>query len=130
MFTDLIQKNKNFLIFFLIGLLSALFELSFYTFLFSIIKFDPVLSSPIAQIASFIFNFSFNNSITFKESNSKISSKFLKYFILWMFNIGFTTLAMYFLVQNLPIYPTILRFIVLIIMFLLNYFISKKYIFK
>lgn len=126
----LISNNLGLLAFAIVALLSAIFEISLYTFLFEIIEIDPVSASPISQICSMVFNFTLNKFFTFKAGRSNALSQFSRFFILWLFNLLITTVWMYVFVNYTEIYPTISRFAIMIIIFFFNYFISKKLIFK
>jgi putative flippase GtrA len=126
----LIKKHHQILIFGFVAVASALFELGLYTALFELIKISPLTSSPIAQIASMVFNFSLNKFFTFKTGKTFKIQEAGGYFVVWLLNLFVTTIIMAYLIQNTSIYPTLIRVIVIFIMFFFNYFAMKRLVFK
>lgn len=122
-------KSKLFK-FLLVAGASALFELVLYTILFEVLNIHPITSSPIAQIASMVFNFTLNKLFTFGTGKKFRIKEAVGYFIIWLLNLFVTTVLMAYLISNTLIYPTVIRFVVMVIMFLFNYIVMKKFVFK
>ena len=124
------KELKKLFVFAIVALLSAICELALYTFLFEILYIGELQSVPIAQVTSMIFNFSLNKLFTFKTGKKFKLVEFGKYIFIWLINILVTTVAMNFLLANTGIYPTVSRFIVMLIMFFFNFFAQKLFIFN
>jgi putative flippase GtrA len=122
--------NTSIISFAIIAGLSMVFELSFYTLLFEILKVDKVVSSPIAQAVSMVFNFSLNKIFTFKTGKEFNLKEVVGYLGVWLVNLTVTTILMGILTQVTQIYPTIIRFAIMVLMFFFNFFALKIFVFK
>ena len=109
----------------IISLLSAIIDLSLFTIF---LKTNNILLSTImARVISGIFNFIFNKSYSFKSNNNvyKEGTRYLLLFILIMF-ISASTVE---ILDIIPINTTIIKLVIDTILFVINYYIQKKYIF-
>lgn len=133
MFSNLITFFKNppkLAKFLTVAGVSAIFELVVYTTLFEILLISPVTSSTIAQVLSMIFNFILNKLFTFKTGRGFNLREAVGYLTIWGINLFVTTILMAYLIENTQIYPTVLRFGVMILMFFFNFFTLKHLVFK
>lgn len=113
-----------------VAVVSAIFELTLYTFVIEALKIDALPATPIAQIIAMVLNFTLNKSFTF-ESKSRLNIKEVGgYLLTWLFNLFVTTIVMAFLISKTEIYPTILRFLVMVLLFFLNFIILKRIVFS
>lgn len=122
--------NSKFFRFLFVAVLSIVFELAVFTLLFTVIRADPVLSSPIAQVFSMIFNFTLNKLFTFKTEKKHLVRETVGYFIVWLINVGISTALIAIVLGITDIYPTIVRFGIIVIMFFLNFYLLKTFVFN
>lgn len=121
----------TFIKFAIVAFTTVTVELSAYTILFHAIKLDPVISSPIGQVIGLIVNFTLNKIYTFDKSKTSSQLEFMKYLIIWLINLAFSTIMIKFLIAFLPnIFPTILRFVIICFAFVFNFFAMKYFVFR
>lgn len=125
--------NKTFIKYGISSGICMIIDLSFFT-LFTYIFKNKIssyifISTLLARIISSLINSIINRSIVFKSNENKYLST-LKYFIL----VGVQLCVSAFLVNKLyliiNINETIIKFFVDVFIFICNYFIQKKFIFK
>jgi len=109
--------------------LSVVFELTLFTLLVQVAAIEAGLATASAQAITIIVNFMLVKHFAFKSKGKQLN-EFLKYITLVAFNIGFSSIVMGFLVPRILVHPTILRFGLMIITYISNYFLSKYLIFK
>lgn len=109
--------------------LSVVFELTLFTLLVQVVSLEAGLATALAQAVTIIVNFMLVKHFAFKSKGKQLG-EFIKYIALVGFNIVFSSLVMGFLVPRLVIHPTILRFGLMMITYVSNYFLSKYLIFK
>lgn len=121
----------------LIAVISSVIDVGLFTILYNIfatiilkmanVNVISALSNVIARVSSGIFNFSMNKKVAFKsEGNTK--KQIIQYILLFTTQMCVST-TLVSLASNLPINITIIKIIIDVIIFLVNYFIEKRFIF-
>lgn len=82
----------------------------------------------IAVIASTVFNFTVNHSVTFKSTGNPLRSLML-YLILFAFNMAFSTLAISWLV-GFGVHSILAKLATMVCITLWNFVLYRKVIFK
>lgn len=136
---NLINKYKTFIKYIFSAGISFILDLTLFTIFNSIFKnifisFAIVISTVLARIISSFINYHINRNSVFKSSSSDHSkidkSSLIKYIalvIIQMFNSSFLVLALYKLTH---FNETLIKIPVECLLFLVNYFIQKHFIFK
>ena len=130
------MKKKNIILFAkstLASIICAVLDLIIFTVLTKIFKkeyFYVVLAGVLARIVSATISFILNKKLVFK-SDGNIRKESLSFFIL----IGIKMLLSSFIVAGLvvtfkSINETVIKSLIDTILFVIGYFIQKKYIFK
>lgn len=113
------------------SLLSALLDLSFFTFLahmvFGRTTFGLLAATVVARLTSGSFNYLVNKHWVFKSKNNYGGETFT-YFILFCSQM-FLSWLFVSMFKNLPLNITVIKMIIDSILFVLSYNIQKKYIF-
>ena len=123
---ELIKKNKTFLKYILVAILSFLIDITFFTifnFLFII------LATILARIISSLINFLLNRDKVFKSLN-KNKIMYVKYYTLVICQMLVSAFVVDNLVKIIPINATLIKIPVEFIIFICNYLIQKFFIFK
>ena len=94
----MIEKIKQFIRYLFIGGSTAIFELSLYTILRSLVHLSVSLSNVTAVVVATILNFLLNRNLAFKGS-SNFTRSLILYIILFSFNTTFSTYAIIFMVK-------------------------------
>lgn len=129
-----ILNNTAIKYFFSAGFSFAL-DLSLFTIfsliLASIFKDESIIiATIIARIISSLVNYYLNRNAVFKMSDSKFDKKTLiKYYILVLIQMFISGQSVYFIHKMININATLIKIPVDVILFVINYFIQKKYIF-
>lgn len=139
---------KELIRFSIISILSAIIDVALFAVLIKIFtKFDidvfdalvtsfalskttviTATSNIAARIVSGVFNFSMNRKVAFKSTGNS-SKQALKYIILFLIQMGVSTLLVS-LCSHLPVNLTAMKIVIDVIIFFVNYFIEKRFIFK
>tara|TARA_B100000963_G_C22549482_1_gene636062 strand:+ start:575 stop:961 length:387 start_codon:yes stop_codon:yes gene_type:complete len=124
---NIIRKNKQILIYFIVGLINNL--LNYLTYILIIfITSKPLLSSFFGFFVGLISNFFLNRKFTFKV-NVSFKSKFLKYISVQLFVLIVQLVVLkLFLIFNMDV--MFAQIPAIIISGILNYLLLKLYIFK
>ncbi len=127
MILNIIRKNKQILIYFIVGLINNL--LNYLTYILIIfITSKPLLSSFFGFFVGLISNFFLNRKFTFKV-NVSFKSKFLKYISVQLFVLIVQLVVLkLFLIFNMDV--MFAQIPAIIISGILNYLLLKLYIFK
>ncbi len=123
---DSLRIYKKFIKYSIVSLLSAVIDLSLFTILNY--KYEVIISTVIARIISGTFNFTLNKKYSF-ESNNNAFVEGIKYLALFIANMFISGIIVK-LLSVIPIHNTLIKLVVDITIFIANYFIQKKYIFK
>ncbi len=86
-----------------------------------------IVSTILARILSSLYNFFINSRYVFRKYNRKM---ILKYYILAIFQMFVSALLVYLINKYvIDIFATLIKIVVDIVLFIVNYFIQKNYIF-
>ncbi|MDP4179601.1 MAG: GtrA family protein [Bacillota bacterium] len=122
---NILQLGKTFII----GVAAAGCDFSIYHFLYKYMNLSAILSSGASQIVGFWVSFLLNKFWTFK-----IKEDFLKqlssYTILFIFNLLFSTLALYLFVDIMHKDKDLTKIFTMGIIFIWNFVVYKKLIYK
>lgn len=130
---NFIRKNKTFLYYvFSAGTSFALDLILFTIFNFAfkgIFGYEAIIMATIfARILSSLYNFALNSKIVFKKYSTKM---FLKYYALVIIQMCVSCILVYFINKYLiNTFATLIKFVVDIVLFIINYFIQKKIVFR
>ncbi len=119
-------KYKTFLTYFVSSGLSFLIDLLAFTVIFHFLK-DILVSSYLARVVSSIFNYIVNRNFVFKKNNN---NSLISYFTLVLINITISGLLVTKIYDNLSINATLIKGVIDIIIFVINYFLQKFFIFN
>lgn len=105
----------------------ALFSLFYKIFNKQIVK--PILFATIvSRVISSLYNYFVNSKVVFKRADK---SSIIKYFILVVFQMFASALLVELLVKTiLKFNPTIVKMIVDTVIFIVNYFVQREWVFK
>ena len=120
-------ENKIFK-FSLSSIISFIIDYSFFS-IFSLFISNLSICNILARIISSVFNFTMNRKYVFNSNNSLYKSA-LSYFILAIIVIILNTLFLNLFVYKLMFNKFIAKIVVEIIMFIFNYFVQRRVIFK
>lgn len=112
----------------LVGGSSALIELVLFQGLYAMAHLSVAPANIIAVIASTVFNFTVNHSVTFKSTGNPLRSLML-YLILFAFNMTFSTLAISWLV-GFGVHSILAKLATMVCITLWNFVLYRKVIFK
>lgn len=112
----------------LVGGSSALIELVLFQSLYAMAHLSVAPANIIAVIASTVFNFTVNHSVTFKSTGNPLRSLML-YLILFAFNMAFSTLAISWLV-GFGVHSILAKLATMVCITLWNFVLYRKVIFK
>ena len=128
-----IKKNKTFLYYLFSAGSSFLLDLFLFT-IFNLIlgKFlgteSILLATILARILSSLYNFIINSKVVFKKYSKKM---LVEYYILVIIQMSISSLLVYLINKFLlDVFATVIKFFFDIILFIINYFVQKKIIFK
>ena len=100
----------------------------FNSFVFKNIEIRIIFSTRIARILSSLYNYFINSRYVFKSSNKKA---IIKYYILVIIQMFVSAISVSLMSMALvKINDSIIKFIIDIIIFFVNYIIQKKVVFK
>ena len=120
-------ENKIFK-FSLSSIISFIIDYSFFS-IFSLFINSISICNVLARVISSVFNFTMNRKYVFNSNNSLYKSA-LSYFILAIIVIILNTLFLNLFVYKLMFNKFIAKIVVEIIMFIFNYFVQRRVIFK
>ncbi len=123
-----IKKYKTFLKYIFSSGSSCIIDLGLFTIIFELLKKDTY-ASILARIVSSLYNYIINRKFVFNSNQNKYKS-FILYYLLVIIQMFFSTLFVHILYSLIGIYPTIIKIFVDLIIFFINYFVQKLYIFK
>ena len=121
------EEIINYLIF---GVLTTLISILSYAFFTRLINFDYVISNILSWILSVTFAFFTNQKYVFKTSSSNKIKDMFKFYLSRLTSLGIELITMYILVTLLSLNDMISKIIVQFIVIVLNYVLSKLFVFK
>lgn len=121
------EEIINYLIF---GVLTTLISILSYAFFTRLINFDYVISNILSWILSVTFAFFTNQKYVFKTSSSNKIKDMFKFYLSRLTSLGIELITMYILVTLLSLNDMISKIIVQFVAIVLNYFLSKLFVFK
>ena len=121
------EEIINYLIF---GVLTTLVSILSYAFLTRIIKFDYIISNILSWILSVTFAFYTNQKYVFKANNSNNVIAIFKFYLSRLTSLGIELIVMYILITLFHLNDMISKIIVQFIVIVLNYVLSKLFVFK
>lgn len=121
------EEIINYLIF---GVLTTLVSILSYAFFTRFINLDYVLSNILSWILSVTFAFFTNRKYVFKTSSSNNVKDMFKFYLSRLTSLGIELVIMYILVTLLSLNDMISKIIVQFIVIVLNYVLSKLFVFK
>ena len=130
---NLIKRNRVFLTYVLSAGSSFVIDLLFFTLFNTIFsKFlgyeSIIISTILARILSSLYNFIMNSKFVFKKYSKKM---LVQYYILVIVQMLLSSILVYVINRFLlDTFATIIKFFVDIMLFMINYFIQKLFIFK
>lgn len=130
---NFIKRNSTFLRYVFSAGSSFFIDLLLFTifnfFLGKIFGYEAIIIATIlARILSSLYNFVLNSKVVFKKYSSKM---FVKYYALVIIQMLVSSVAVYLINKYLiDMFATLIKLFVDIVLFVINYFIQKKIIFK
>lgn len=125
---DLYKKYRNFILYAFFGGTAAVIDYVVCSILIHFAVFDkPEICSLIGNVCGFIFTFTTNTLLNFKKHNDYIKT-FLSYASICIAGSLISTLLIYLLKSTINIY--VLKFLVMIVVCLLQYFLNRKITYK
>lgn len=121
------EEIINYLIF---GVLTTLISILSYAFFTRLINFDYVISNILSWILSVTFAFFTNQKYVFKTSSSNKIKDMFKFYLSRLTSLGIELITMYILVTLLSLNDMISKIIVQFVTIVLNYVLSKLFVFK
>lgn len=111
-----------------VGGISALFELLLFLGCYELLHVPAAYSNIIALVSSTIVNFSINRQWSFKSS-ANLAGSMIKYGILFLFNLGFSTFVVTWLI-GLGLPAVLAKFITMACIVCWNFVLYRKVVFK
>lgn len=132
---ELIKKNREIIMYIIIGGLTTLVSLgSYYLLTLKLLDPNKSIELAIANVLSWIFAVTFayftNRIFVFKSKNNKIFNEAVKFYLSRISTLLLEILCMFLLVNILSINDRISKIIVQILITIGNYIISKFLVFK
>ena len=125
------DKMKHYIVYFVFGILATIVD--FLTF-YLLDKFIPILneniSNAIAIFMAIVFAYFTNRKYVFKSNEENKLREFSKFFIGRMFSTIFNIVSFWIMTTYTDINELIIKAIISIVVMILNYIISKLFVFK
>lgn len=125
----LIEKNKNLIIYIMIGVVGAVIDLSAFYILSDILGVNYIISFFIGKTLGIVNNFILNSKFNFKV-NDKMFSRFLKFYSIALIGLSVGTGLMYILVDIFKLNSFIMNVFVTIFIALLQFAANRVITFK
>lgn len=127
------DKYKTQILYLIFGVVTTIVNIVCYAIFAKLLKIDPMISTIIAWILSVIVAFLTNKIYVFEsKTNSKneIVKEVISFFASRLASLGIDVLIMFIGVNLLKIDDMIVKILSNIIVIVINYFLSKYFIFK
>jgi len=123
------KKYSKIIKFFLVSVVTLISEVLFFTILISFLFVSPIIASPIGQVFGVIINFTLNKIFTFNSGKYLRWFEIWRYALVWILNVVISTILLSLFLSITNIYPTIIRMVIIGIMFFFNYFSISRFVF-
>lgn len=133
---DLIKKYKLFLKYIVSAGISFVLDLSLFTVFSILLKGNKVvnyilIATILARIISSLINYLLNRNSVFKKNDKVMDANTLiKYYVLVVIQMFVSATLVSLIYDATNIYETVIKIPIEIILFLVNYFVQKKFIFN
>ncbi len=134
---QLIKKYEKFIKYVFSSGICIIIDLSFFTLCNYLLRNQLgdksiVVATWIARVISSIVNCLLNGHLVFKENkNDKINYKMIiKYFILVIIQLNVSSYSVLYLYRKIGINETIIKLVVDVLIFFVNFFVQKIFIFN
>jgi putative flippase GtrA len=127
------EKYKTEFLYLLFGIITTLINTIIFVFLYQVVGYSNVLSNSIAWLIAVIFAFITNRLFVFVQNEKGIRKGIFQFFIFIISRIstGIIDIAIMFLsVSVLNFNSVLMKLFTNVIVIILNYVLSKKYIFN
>jgi len=126
---ELIKKYDMFLKYIFVAIISFLIDITLFYLLELMLIGKIIIATIIARVISSFINYLLNKNRVFK-SEEKNSRTVIKYYLLVIIQMFISALLVKILYNRININPTIIKVPVDLFIFVCNYLIQKKFIFK
>ena len=107
-------------------LLFTIFNLLFKSYT----DFSIIIATVLARIVSSLINYSLNKEHVFKYEKGRDIGSFFKYYLLVIVQMMVSSYSVYYLYKLIALNETIIKLFVDIVLFVINFFVQKLFIFK
>lgn len=125
----LAKKNKQFLLYSIIGSIAAGTDISIFTILVKVLSFNVLLSNAISNTIGTSISFILNRQFNFKVKDNALK-RFIIFSIVGIIGLGISTICLYILVDRLGIEEIFSKLITLIFVVIVQYTLNSKISFK
>ena len=126
---NLIEKNRNLIIYIMIGVVGAVIDLSSFYILSNILEINYIISFFIGKTLGIVNNFILNSKFNFKV-NDKLFSRFLKFYSIALIGLSVGTGLMYILVDIFKFNSLLMNVFVTVFIALLQFAANRVITFK
>jgi putative flippase GtrA len=130
MILNLYKKYEEIINYLIVGVLTTLVSILSYALLTRVCHIDVNTSTILSWVISVTFAFFTNKLYVFKSKNKKIIDEMFKFYTSRLASLGIEVLIMNLLVFVIHIDDMISKIIVQVIVIILNYILSKIFVFK
>ena len=134
---NLIKKYKTFIKYVISAGISFVLDLALFTIFSKLLglvigDIAIIVGTILARIISSLINYFLNKNKVFEHGNNKVMDKetLIKYYILVVIQMGVSAFSVWIIHKVINIDATIIKVFVDAIIFVVNYFIQKLFIFK
>ena len=121
--------KNTFIRYFIIGIVGAIIDFSFFALFYKIFAFGEVISNIISSFVGFNNNFFLNAFFNFKTKGNFLI-RYFSYFFVCLFGIFISTSFLYVSVTILGFNAFLSKFVVMGLIFIVQYFLNKKITFR
>ena len=127
---DLYHKNKELILYLIFGFLTTVVSYAVFFILYTLFNINELISNFFSWVSGVVFAFSTNRKYVFENEDSHIFSSFIKFASGRVFTLLFDEAMIYVFVSLLKYNVFIIKIISSIFVVILNYIISKFFVFK
>ena len=125
------EKMKHYFIYIVFGVLTTVVDFStFYILDILFVNLDENISNAVAIFVATVFAYFTNREYVFKSQEKNKIKEFIKFFIGRMYSMVFNIIAFWILTTFTEINELIVKAGISVIVIILNYIISKLFVFK
>ena len=129
----LMKKHKEVIMYLVFGVLTTAVNIVTYAFFTRVITLDMYSANIIAWVLAVLFAYVTNRKYVFESSAKRAKEKFkeiMSFYACRLFTFGIDMSFMFLMVDMLYINDMVSKVVVNVIVILLNYILSKEFIFK